>query len=63
MRINPITKPYIGEQIWLREYLRDNYWQKCNYQASSTEYDSDYIKENFNWKVSLMPYGTIYFSY
>lgn len=56
-----------GVSVYLRGTYNPIYsiWQPCNTQATKVdEYmDGEFISNNFEWKVSSIAYGTIYFNY
>lgn len=61
-----VTSEVGREQLYLRGIYNNvsGVWSDCNSRASRvTNMDSQTIRENFNWKVYQMSFGTIYLAY
>lgn len=58
----PIKVTVIGDKIVLSAYKYGNYWLDNSGTASEIDYyDSDEVKENFNYKARTIQLGVVYF--
>ena len=58
----PIRVGIIGDEVKLLSTKTKNGWMNCGTKASEVgAWDSEEIRENFNYKAFSSLYGTIYF--
>ena len=58
----PIRVGIIGEEVTLLSIKTQNVWSNCGSKASAVGgFDSEEIRDNFNYKAFTSIYGTIYF--
>ena len=58
----PIRVGVIGEEVRLLSIKTQHGWSNCGYKASEVgAWDSEEIRDNFNYKAYTTLYGTVYF--
>lgn len=66
IKINEVSLPFGGTAVYVRAYydVISNIWQQMNTRATEVNqysYDSDIIKENFEYKCRVLSGKTVYF--